>query len=84
MNRTNKKSYQCAFLCVGQLGGDEVLNGGQQHNDQCTNDSAGPQQIIQQDHAHNDLNEDENVIISQCFFFTSSVIISFVTLFMKR
>lgn len=61
VKRTNMWSYQCAFLCIGQLGGDEVLNGGQQHNDQCTNESAGPQQVIQQDHAHNDLNGDENV-----------------------
>lgn len=75
MNRTNMKRYQCAFLCVGQLGGNEVLNGGQQHNDQCTNESTGPQQVIQQDHAHNDLNEDENVSLSvkviaqlQCHF----------------
>lgn len=59
--KINNKSYQCVFLCVGQLGGNEVLNGGQQHNDQCTDESAGPQQVIQQQHTHNDLKENKNM-----------------------
>lgn len=51
--------HQRALLRVGQLGGNEVLDGGQQDDDQRSHDGADAQQAVKQEDSHHNLQKGE-------------------------
>lgn len=48
-------AHQRALLRVGQLGGDEILDGRQQDDDQRSHYGADAQQAVEQEDSHHDL-----------------------------
>lgn len=48
-------SHQGALLCLGQLGGHEILDRCQHSNDGGSNQGTDSQEVVEQDHSHNDL-----------------------------
>lgn len=57
-NKVSKRRYlqECSSEPLPTLC-NEVLNWREEHNDCSTNQSAGPKQIVEQNHSHDDLKE---------------------------
>lgn len=48
-------THQGAALGLGELGGHEVLDRGQQNDDSCPNQGTDPEDVVKENHAHDDL-----------------------------
>lgn len=48
-------THQGAPLCLGELGGHKVLYGSQQDDDGCSDQGTDPEDVVEENHAHNDL-----------------------------
>lgn len=48
-------THQGAPLCLGEFGGHKVLYGSQENDDSCSNQGADTKDVVEKDHAHNDL-----------------------------
>lgn len=42
-------------MCLGEFGGHKVLYGSQENDDSCSNQGADTKDVVEKDHAHNDL-----------------------------
>ena len=56
-NEWRSTADQSALLGLGKFGGHKVLDGSQHGDDRGTDQRTDPQEVVEQDHAHDDLRE---------------------------